>query len=862
MVISNGGVVNSGAINYGGVIGAQSSSSSNSVLVTGIGSTWDNSALVIGLNGSYNSLTISNGGTVTNSFTPWGVEIGRGADSSNNSIVVTGSGSSLTSPSDITIGQHSSGNSVTIANGGTLSSGQIFTGGVIGMFSDSSNNSVLVTGAGSTWSNNGTLTIGDAGSGSLTVANGGTVSATGGITIASAAGSVGTLNIGSLGGSDTAGTIVTPTIAFGAGTGAINFNQGDSATVSAAISGNGSVNQLGSGTTTLTGVNTFSGGSSVTQGMLRVGSASALGSGGATLSGGSLSFASTLSVSSLVWNAAAALSIDTLTAQTALTITGDLTLSGTGLHTLKFGAGTLGTTPEELISWGTANSYTSGSFLVTGLGNNLLQISNNALYISALGTNPIVLGNGDSVGVSGTFSNNVTVAAGNTASIANIDSNTPLIITGNLSKDGGVLIIQNGANINGRIIGSSANSDLVIDGGTTTLNQSNSYNGPTMIINGATLNAAVAGALPTENGRTAIFLDQDNKGTAWGSGSSTLALQASQSVASLSGEVSSTVALGGTTLTVGTDGTTNAFAGTIADGTSSGGSLVKDGNSTQILTGNNSYSGTTTISGGTLQIGNGGTSGTLGSGAVVDNGSLVVKRSDAVTLGNAISGTGSFTQAGAGTTTLTRANTYSGTTTVNSGTLLANNTSGSAVGTSVVTVQSGGTLGGNGTIGGATTIASGGLLTPGSSGTGALSFSNGLTLESGSITTFLINSTGDFTSINILGNTINYGGELVFNITSYTPAAGDAFTLFNMTGGATQSGGFSSVTAGSLIFTESSGIWSASYGAYDYQFSQSTGQLSVAANLQGVPEPSTYALLGLGALALLIAYRRKSRKVA
>jgi T5SS/PEP-CTERM-associated repeat protein/autotransporter-associated beta strand protein len=223
-----------------------------------------------------------------------------------------------------------------------------------------------------------------------------------------------------------------------------------------------------------------------------------------------------------------------------------------------------------------------------------------------------------------------------------------------------------------------------------------------------------------------------------------------------------------------------------------------------------------------------------------------------------ISGHGTVNQLGSGTTTLSANNTYTGTTTVSSGTLLANSTT--ALGTSTVMVTNSGTLGGNGTIGGATTIASGGNLKSGSSGAGALSFSAGLTLESGSTTTFLINSAGDFTSINFLGNTSTYGGNLVFNMASYTPMAGDAFTLFNMTGGATQSGDFSSVTAGSLIFTESSGIWNANYGGYAYQFSQPTGQLSVA--FQAVPEPSTYALIGLGALALLIPHRRKSRKVA
>jgi len=194
---------------------------------------------------------------------------------------------------------------------------------------------------------------------------------------------------------------------------------------------------------------------------------------------------------------------------------------------------------------------------------------------------------------------------------------------------------------------------------------------------------------------------------------------------------------------------------------------------------------------------------------------------------------------------------------VTTGTLLAENLSGSAVGTNTVTVTNAGTLGGNGSIGGATTIASGGDLVPGVSGAGALSFTNGLTLATGSTTTFLINSTNSFTSINLIGKTLTNGGALTFNITSYTAEVGDTFTVFNMTSGATESGDFSSVEVGSTFLTDASGIWSGTNNAGDsFVFTDSSGQLAVVA----APEPSTYALLGmsLGFLALVIAWRRRS----
>ena len=82
-----------------------------------------------------------------------------------------------------------------------------------------------------------------------------------------------------------------------------------------------------------------------------------------------------------------------------------------------------------------------------------------------------------------------------------------------------------------------------------------------------------------------------------------------------------------------------------------------------------------------LQIGNATTTGTLGTSNVVDNGALVFNRSNAMTVGNTISGTGTVTQSGSGTTTLSGSNSYSGVTNVNAGILsvTANNNLGTTV---------------------------------------------------------------------------------------------------------------------------------------------------------------------------------------
>ncbi|HYG32649.1 MAG TPA: autotransporter outer membrane beta-barrel domain-containing protein [Methylophilaceae bacterium] len=124
------------------------------------------------------------------------------------------------------------------------------------------------------------------------------------------------------------------------------------------------------------------------------------------------------------------------------------------------------------------------------------------------------------------------------------------------------------------------------------------------------------------------------------------------------------------------------------------GAVAQSGTGTTVLTADNTYTGGTTIMAGTLQLGNGGTTGSIG-GNVVNNGTLAFNRSDDVTFAGDISGTGAVLQNGSGATILSGANSYSGATTVNSGTLRAGAVNVLSAG-SAHTVASGATLDLNG----------------------------------------------------------------------------------------------------------------------------------------------------------------------
>lgn len=234
--------------------------------------------------------------------------------------------------------------------------------------------------------------------------------------------------------------------------------------------------------------------------------------------------------------------------------------------------------------------------------------------------------------------------------------------------------------------------------GTLILENNNTYSGGTtnligtlQVGNGGT--AGTLGAGDVFNNGTLIFKRSDTytvtnqisgSGDVQQTGSGTIKLTADNTYTGGTTISSGTLQVGdgGTTGSLGSGNVTNngtlAFNRsddiTVANIITGSGNLQQLGSNTLTLTADNSYTGTTTISSnGTVQVGNGGTSGSLGSGAVINGGGLVFNRSDSLTVSNAISGAGTLTNAGSGTTILLGNNTYSGLTVINAGTLQVGN---------------------------------------------------------------------------------------------------------------------------------------------------------------------------------------------
>ena len=143
------------------------------------------------------------------------------------------------------------------------------------------------------------------------------------------------------------------------------------------------------------------------------------------------------------------------------------------------------------------------------------------------------------------------------------------------------------------------------------------------------------------------------------------------------------VNLGSGTLTISSS-TSSRFDGKV-QGT---GGLFKEGDGVLWLTGENSYSGTTTVNGGILKGNSDGLQGDIVSAA-----SVVFDQSGSGSYEGELSGAGTLEKTGEGTLTLTSANSFSGGTTLTAGTLAIGNSG--ALGSGSVNVN-GGTLQGDG----------------------------------------------------------------------------------------------------------------------------------------------------------------------
>jgi fibronectin-binding autotransporter adhesin len=340
----------------------------------------------------------------------------------------------------------------------------------------------------------------------------------------------------------------------------------------------------------------------------------------------------------------------------------------------------------------------------------------------------------------GTLANSLTINSGLSPTLEATSGNTFTLASSSIAFEGGA--------------GTTVHFGSAADTGTMVL-------APTGVVTAAPAGAASidGGTVKLGNPLGSAVISGLEGGLTVGSGTAqaTLDLNGQPTTAwNLTGNANGVITSTGGAATVFTENAANTtFAGVIQDGAGGTGqvSLVVEGPSTLALSGANTYTGGTTISAGTLQLGAGGATGSI-VGNVADNGTLAFDRSDTMTFGGVISGTGSLAQLGAGTTILTGANTNTGGTTISAGTLQIG--AGGATGSIVGNVGDNGTLAFDRsdtmTFGGV--VSGTGSLAQSGAGTtilaGANTYSGGTTISAG---TLQIGNGG--TTGSILGNVLD-----------------------------------------------------------------------------------------------------------
>ncbi|WP_079810472.1 autotransporter outer membrane beta-barrel domain-containing protein [Salmonella enterica] len=487
-----------------------------------------------------------------------------------------------------------------------------------------------------------------------------------------------------------------------------------------AISGSGQVVKSGDETLTLSGANSYTGGTTISGGTLVASNVEALGTGditdNATLelnAGGD--FANNIGGTGSVVKSGD----KTLTLSGSNTYTGGTTISGGTLvasNVEALGSGDVTDNATlELSTGGDFANNIGGTGSVVKSGDKTLTLSGTNSYTGGttindgtlVATSVDALGSGDvtdnatlELNTGGDFANNI----GGTGSVVKSGDKT-LTLSGANSYTGGTTIsggtlVANDVNALGtgdvtdnatlalnavgdfnNAIGGSGKVEKSGDD-TLTLSGSNTYTGGTLI-NGGTLVANNVEALGTGDVTNNATLELNTGGdfTNAISGSGQVVKSGDETL-TLSGSNTYT---GGTLISSGTlvandvnalgtgDVTDNAVlelntGGDFINSIGGTGRVEKSGDETLTLSGSNTYTGGTTINDGTLVA----TSvDALGSGDVTDNATLELNTSG--TFDNVISGSGQVVKSGDDALTLSGANSYTGGTTISGGTLVASN---------------------------------------------------------------------------------------------------------------------------------------------------------------------------------------------
>ena len=464
---------------------------------------------------------------------------------------------------------------------------------------------------------------------------------------------------------------------------AINNGSGDTATLASIIAGEGNLAKTGDGRLTLSGSNSYEGTTTVTGGTLAISAASNISTNEVFLSG-DVTFATagnTLTLGNIFTIA------DDTTVTFNQTGSGHLTLSG------QVAGGAVG---GLLIKSGGGNMTLANN---EELGANV-QINNGTLNakasVDSLGYGTVTLAGGTlAFSDAGTFGNAITVSADATIShSANVTLSGEISGSGDLIKSGtGVLTLSgDSANYSGNIF---LNQGVIIAAHNNALGNTT---GSTTVASGTTLRIGDGLAL-AEN----LTISGVGINAAYGA----LKINEGTGSATLTGDI-----------TLAADSLIGAFnAGdslTLSGVISGDFDLTKVGSGTLTLSGANTHSGAVTVSQGTLALSGGSsigdssavtvssgatlsltgddeTIGSLsGSGAVALSYGLIVGNASSTVFSGVISSTNSsgITKVGSGSLTLSGANTYTGSTIVNAGTLYLEN--GSAIAdSSAVTINSG-----------------------------------------------------------------------------------------------------------------------------------------------------------------------------